>query len=210
MKYLFINTAISVSSVALIEDNKILSIYEENNSNDLSEKIFFMIDKVFADSGNTPENLDKIFVINGPGSFTGIRIGLAIAKTMAWALNIELVPISCLELIATTSSKTNVVAMIDARRDYVYAGVYDRELQVIMSDRYISLEELLKLYPEDVTYVSYDTYQNLEIEKPVIDYIKVIKKHEKDEAISSHYVNPVYLKQTEAEEKRKQNENFES
>jgi tRNA threonylcarbamoyladenosine biosynthesis protein TsaB len=211
MRYLFINTAVSVSTVAFIENNTVLSICDEYNSNDLSEKIFLMIDKVFNESGYTPNDLNKIFVINGPGSFTGIRIGLAIAKTMAWALNIDLIPISCLELIATTPSNVPVVSLIDARRNYGYAGVYDNDLEAIMLDKYISLEELAKLYPETkVKYVSYDMFNMIKTEKPVIDYIKVIKKHENDAVISCHKVNPVYLKLTEAEEKRNQNEHCES
>lgn len=211
MRYLFINTAVSVSTVAFIENNTILSIYEECNLNDLSEKIFFMIDKVFTESGYTPNDLNKIFVVNGPGSFTGIRIGLAIAKTMAWALHIDLIPISCLELIATTPSEGFIISMIDARRNYVYAGVYDHSLQEILPDQYISIEKLIKLYPRTKgKYVSYDTFDSIESEKPKIDYIKIIKKHEHDNTIPCHSVNPTYLKLTEAEEKRKNNENSKS
>lgn len=207
MRYLFINTAISVSTVALIENDKVISIREEYNSNDLSEKIFFMIDEVFKESDCTPENLNKIFIINGPGSFTGIRIGLAIAKIMAWALRIDLIPISSLELIATTPNNIPIVSLIDARRNCVYAGVYNSNLEAIMSDKYISLEELIKLYSkEEVKYVSYDTFEMVKTEYPVIDYIKIIKKHENDVAISCHKVNPIYLKLTEAEEKKNQNE----
>lgn len=212
MKYLFINTAISVSTVAFIENDIILSICEECNSNDLSEKIFLMIDKVFNESGYTPNDLNKIFIVNGPGSFTGIRIGLAIAKTMAWALNIDLIPISSLELIATTPSNVPVVSLIDARRNCVYAGAYDHDLQKIMQNQYISLEELVKLYPDDTTvkYVSYDTFDIINTERPVIDYIRVIKKHEHDSVVSCHNVNPIYLKLTEAEENRKHNEYLQS
>lgn len=72
-------------------------------------------------------------------------------------------------------------------------------------------DELAKLYPETkVKYVSYDMFNMIKTEKPVIDYIKVIKKHENDAVISCHKVNPVYLKLTEAEEKRNQNEHCES
>lgn len=207
MKYLFINTAASVSTIAIIDNETIAAIREEYNSNNLSEKIFFMIDEVFKESGCCPDDLKKIFVINGPGSFTGIRIGLAIAKTMAWALGIELIPISSLELFATTPSFTPIVSLIDARRNYVYAGVYGSNLEIIMQDKYISIDELTKLYPDTKEkYVSYDTFSEIKTEKPTIDYIKIVKKHENDEIVSCHKVNPVYLKLTEAEEKRIQNE----
>lgn len=211
MRYLFINTAISVSTIALIEDDEVVAICEEYNANDLSSKIFLMIDKVFQEASITPTELNKIFVVNGPGSFTGIRIGLSIAKTMAWALNIDLIPISSLELLATTSNENVIISLIDARRNYVYAGVYDSNLEVIMQDKYISIDELTKLYPNTKEkYVSYDIFDGIKIEKPMIDYIKIIKKHKNDEANSCHKVNPVYLKLTEAEEKRIKNEHCKS
>ena len=101
MRYLLINTAVSVSNIVLVENDQIVSKVESVNEKDLSAKIFFMIDQVFRDANCIPEDLDKIFVVNGPGSFTGIRIGLTIAKIMAWSLKIDLIPISCLELLAS-------------------------------------------------------------------------------------------------------------
>ena len=207
MRYLFINTAISVSTIALIEDDEVVSTCEEYNANDLSAKIFLMIDKVFQEVSITPKELNKIFVVTGPGSFTGIRIGLSIAKTMAWALNIDLIPISSLELLATTSSENMIVSLIDARRDFVYAGGYDENLQIIMPDQYIEIKQLISQFANSkVHYISYDKFASIPTEKPIIDYVKIVKKHEHDKLISCHKVNPVYLKLTEAEEKRKQDE----
>ncbi len=207
MKYLFINTAVSVSTIALIENDSIVSICEEYNSNDLSAKIFFMIDKVFEDGKCQPKDLNKIFVVNGPGSFTGIRIGLAIAKTMAWSLNIDLIPVSCLECLASSSSGEDMIALIDARRDFVYAGRYDTELKEKMPDQYIKIDQLIKDFSKSkIKYVSYDIFSSIQTEKPNPDYIKIIRKHLSDKVISCHKVNPNYLKMTEAEEKRIQNE----
>lgn len=206
MKYLVINTAISFSSVVLVENNEVISICEEYNSNDLSSKIFFMIDHVFKESNYTPRDINKIFVVNGPGSFTGIRIGLTIAKTMAWALKIDLIPISCLELLATTSTQKNTIALIDARRGFVYAGGYDIHLGNVIPDQYINISKLQNLCSKlNVCYISYDSFENIKSEKPIIDYIKIIKKHENDVVLNCHKVNPVYLKMTEAEEKRNDN-----
>lgn len=204
MIYLVINTAVSLSSVVLIENNQIISTCEEYNSKDLSSKIFFMIDHVFRESNYSPRNINKIFVVNGPGSFTGIRIGLAIAKTMAWALKIDLIPISCLQLLSTTSTnKKNNIALIDARRNFVYAGGYDAHLDNIVPDQYINISKLQNLCSKlDVCYISYDSFENIQSEKPIIDYVKIVKKHENDVALDCHKINPMYLKMTEAEEKR--------
>lgn len=207
MRYLVINTAISVSNIVLIEDNKVVSSSSEVNSNDLSSKIFFMIDEVFKKVNFSNKDLDKIFVVNGPGSFTGIRIGVTIAKTMAWALNIGLVSLSSLELLATTNiDKNNIISIIDARRGYVYAACYDKDLNQRLPDQYINLEKLLEKYPliSSNTYVSYDKFSEMDVIAPSLDFIKIVKKHENDTAVKSHFVNPVYLKLTEAEEKYNQ------
>ena len=209
MRYLLINTAVSVSTVVLIENNQVISIAEEFNSNDLSSKIFFMIDKVFEEGKCAPKDLNKIFVVNGPGSFTGIRIGLAIAKTMAWALQIDLIPVSSLELFATTPVSTDFIAsMVDARRNCVYAGIYNQKLESILEDQYVDLDTILKKVKllGNTTFVSYDKFDELSIINPKIDYIKIIHKHENDMVENCHKINPVYLKLTEAEEKRNLNE----
>ena len=67
-------------------------------------------------------------MVNGPGSFTGIRVGVSIDKVIAWGFNIPIIPVSSLELLATTNQEFKYsIPIIDARRGYVYAGVYDSE-----------------------------------------------------------------------------------
>ena len=210
MRYLLINTAVSVSSVVLIYNDEVISKIEEKNAGDLSSKIFFMIDEVFKEGNCGPKDLKKIFVVNGPGSFTGIRIGLSIAKTMAWALGIDLIPISSLELFATTNVQAdNFISMIDARRNYVYAGIYNSKLDIVLEQQHILLADLLDKVSkvEKNVFISYDEFEDLEVQIPEIDYLKIVKKHENDVIDSCHNVNPVYLKLTEAEENRKLNEN---
>ena len=153
----------------------------------------YVIKEAFREANIKPKDLDKIFAVNGPGSFTGIRVGLTVAKVMAWSLNIPVVPISSLEVIASTPNDGTNIALIDARRGYVYAGAYDKDLNPIMEDKHILLSDI-KI---DGTYVSYDNFEGL---KPNIDILKVIKKHEKDKKVNPHTLNPKYLKLTEAEE----------
>lgn len=207
MKSLLINTAISVSSVVLIDEDQVVSIVEEENANDLSSKIFYMIDQLFSDNDYEIKDINRVFVVSGPGSFTGIRIGMTIAKTMAWALKIDLIPISSLELLACIFGENKNLSLIDARHQCVYAGGYDSNLNVFFEDQYISSDELLKKFDNDsdIQFVSYDEIALFQVQKPNIDYLKIVKKHESDEVMNCHFVNPVYLKLTEAEEK-KQNE----
>ena len=80
---LLIDTASSRIILGLFQDEKILSEINEENDNQLSVRIFPLIDKLFGLSEIKPEMVDEIIVVNGPGSFTGVRIGVTIAKTYA-------------------------------------------------------------------------------------------------------------------------------
>lgn len=203
MKYLFLDTSANRIVVAILEDEKILFYFEDSNDTKLSERIMPIINDAFLKSNLKPIDINTIFVVNGPGSFTGIRVGVTIAKTIAWALKIKVVPISELELMATTTFTGDyIVPLIDARRDYVYAGMYDNTLTNIMKDSHILITDLMNKLPSDknIVFTSYDNF-NFETIKTKYDIIKVINKHVNDEGINPHKLNPNYLKLTEAEEK---------
>ena len=200
MMYLLIDTSLKYPTVSIIEDNKILYLFHEEIDSDMSSKIMPIIDKGFKSINKDIYDIDKIFVINGPGSFTGIRIGVTIAKTIAWSLKKDIVTISSLELMATTSVDTKyIVPIIDARRGNVFAGIYDKELNIIKEDKMVNLENLKKSIDSNYTVVSYDL-NNIDI-----DVLKIINKHKNDPSLNPHSVNPNYLKLTEAEESRIKN-----
>ena len=197
MMYLLIDTSLKYPTISIVNDNKILFLFHEEIDSDMSSKIMPIVDNGFKSINRNINDIDRIFVINGPGSFTGIRIGVTIAKTIAWALKKEIVTISSLELLATTNVETKyIVPTIDARRGNVFAGIYDKELNNIKEDKLINLEELEKSIDSNYTIVSYDL-NNVEI-----DALKLVNKHKNDKGINPHKVNPNYLKLTEAEESR--------
>lgn len=202
MKSLLINTSTKTVIVSIIIDNEIKYLYQKDSDNDLDKSLLPIIDEAFKNTNISPNDLDTIYVTNGPGSFTGIRIGLTVAKIIAWGLKIKVVPISSLELMASTiTDKENIVPIIDARRDYVFAGVYDKDLNQISEDKYILLEDLMKEYPLANSYYISSEEFNFDTHKPEYDILKVINKHKDDEGINPHQLNPNYLKKTEAEEK---------
>ena len=197
MKYLFIDTTTSFVTAAILVNDEIVASYNDYINDDMASKIFPIIDSLFNKVNFNVKDINKIYVVNGPGSFTGIRIGVTIAKVLASQMHIDICPISSLEYMASGTNST-CLSLIDARRGYVYAGAYDSNLDVILSDSYIKLEDLnLEMYDE---VVSYDV--TLNCLKPCLDIVKVINKHKNDK-INPHMVNPNYLKLTEAEEKQK-------
>lgn len=189
MIYLFIDTASNNLIISIVKNMEMIYCFNELNDTTLSSKIMPIIDEAFKKTNLKINDIDKIFIVNGPGSFTGIRVGVTIAKVIGWSLNIPLIVLSELELLATIASNTKYnVPIIDARRGYVYAGIYDQHLNSYLEEQHILLKEL-KL-PDDYTLISSGD----------INIIKIIKKHENDLAINPHELKPNYLKKTEAEE----------
>jgi len=207
MIILLIDTTTSNITVSIIKDQIVLYDYSENIISDMSSKILPIIDKGLKELSLKLSDINKIFVVNGPGSFTGIRVGVTVAKTIAWALKKDIIPLSSLELMATTpTDKKYLVPMIDARRGNIFTGIYDKELNLIKSDGLVNLKEFTSNLNDNYEFISYD---NIDIDdkiKPNIDILKIINKHLNDKGINPHKLNPNYLKLTEAEENKLKND----
>ena len=199
---LLIDTSTNYVVIGLLNETKIIDQKIVYNDKNLSTNFVPMVEELLTKNNKKPIDIDTIFVAIGPGSFTGIRVGVTFAKVMAWSLNIRVIPFSSLELIASSSSENVIVPLIDARRGYVFGGIYDQNLNCIMDDKYVSLDELLgriKIY-NNPTFISTDSF-NFTTILPNVDISKVVSKHLNDEGVNPHNLNPNYLKKTEAEEK---------
>ena len=199
MKILFLDTSSFFVTISIIDNNEIVYNFQEEIRDDMSSRIMPIISEGFNSVDFELKDIDKIMVVNGPGSFTGVRIGVTIAKVIAYSLKKNIITISSLEYMATTDCSTKyIIPMIDARRGYYYAGVYDSELNIVLDDVYIKYDELSE-YFEDGTIVTYSDMDNSI--KPKLDILKIVNKHINDESLNPHTVKPNYLKKTEAEEK---------
>lgn len=204
MKILFLDTSSFFVSIAIVDNSNILYKYNGIIKDDMSSRIMPLIREGFNSVNFDIKDIDKIMVVNGPGSFTGVRIGVTVAKIIAWSLKKDIITISSLEYLATTNCSTKyIIPMIDARRGFVYSGVYDSELNVIEKDCYTAIDTFDE-YLSLGTIVSNDDIS--ESIKPNYDIIKIINKHINDIPENPHSVKPEYLKLTEAEEKLKKND----
>ena len=204
MKYLYIDTSSSYLNTALVEDNNLLASINEEFGQSLSEVVVPKIVSMFQENNIEPKDIDKIIVVNGPGSFTGIRIGITIAKVYAWSLNIPITTISSLEAMALSSKKnTNHVPIINARRGYVFGAIYDKDLNTILKPQHIKLEDLMKAVKkyDKYEFISNDEFdEEIELESYNPDILKIVDQFKDRENINPHSVNPEYLKKTAAEE----------
>lgn len=130
MTILAIDTSNYCLGVALLEDNQVLGEYITNLKKNHSVRIMPAIETLMKDCERVPADLTKIVVAKGPGSYTGVRIGVTIAKTLAWTLQIPLVGISSLEILAAGTGRYfdgYISPLFDARRGQVYTGLYQFE-----------------------------------------------------------------------------------
>ncbi|WP_163652068.1 tRNA (adenosine(37)-N6)-threonylcarbamoyltransferase complex dimerization subunit type 1 TsaB [Listeria sp. PSOL-1] len=149
-----IDTATDIMAVSLYHQEKVLGEYTTNLKKNHSIRLLPAIDMLMKECQVKIADLEKIAVAEGPGSYTGLRIGVSTAKTLAWDLGIPLVGVSSLEIIASPGLffSGKIVPLIDARRDNVYAGVYetaDNELITVKKDQHMALDDLLQSLPQN-------------------------------------------------------------
>lgn len=208
MKILYIDTSTDYLYTGIVSDNILLAEVKQKFSHDLSKYALYEISEMLKKVNINPTEVDKIIVVNGPGSFTGIRVGMTIAKIYAYTLKKKIISISSLDAMQISISSNNlIVPVIDARRGFVYAGIY-QDNKELLKKQYIKFEDLLdKLnnYQKEYTIVSND---NLKIDNVVSynpDILKIVNTYKDNEDINPHLVEPNYLKLTEAEENLQRN-----
>lgn len=178
---LFIDTHDELITIALKANDK---LYIKTKMSEYSHSIFTMpmIEEIFNENNFDVKDIDKIIVVNGPGSFTGIRIGLSIAKTMAYALKKDINTISSLKAyLISDNSKDDKMAVIEDNKGY-YVCAFDKDNNVIVEEQYV----------EENNYNYNEVEHKLDVEK-IIDYCSNLKSE------NPHHVKANYVKKIEVE-----------
>ncbi|GAB3047020.1 tRNA (adenosine(37)-N6)-threonylcarbamoyltransferase complex dimerization subunit type 1 TsaB [Virgibacillus ainsalahensis] len=149
MNILAIDTSNQVLGVAILKDGQIIGEVTTNLAKNHSVRLMPAIDHLMKEVSMPPDQLDRIAVAKGPGSYTGVRIGLATAKSLAWSLNIPIVGVSSLKVLAYQGRFFNayICPFFDARRGMVFSGVYEwkgDKLAPVFEESNISMQELLQ------------------------------------------------------------------
>lgn len=201
---LFIDTSNQDVSIALLKDGKIINKITKSIPNEHSKYAVSYIDEVLKKSEITPKEVQSIMVVNGPGSFTGVRIGLTIAKVYALLNDIKVTLISSLKCLAIGNNKNKyILSLINARNDNYYIGFYDNNYNDVINEHFGNIEEvndIINKY-DDILVVSNNSdndnvkvINELDIES-IYDYYK-----DKDK-VNPHMVLPNYLKLPQVLEK---------
>ena len=153
MKIISIDSSGLVASVAVIEDDKLIAEYNTQYQKTHSQTLLPMLDEIKKMTELDLSTVDAIAISKGPGSFTGLRIGSATAKGLAYALDVPIVEVSTLEGMAACLYGTDAIVcpLMDARRMEVYTAVYkytlnngEYTLNTLMNDSALPIEELVE------------------------------------------------------------------
>ena len=210
MKVLAFDTSSKALSLAILEDKQVLAETTINIKKNHSITLMPAIDFLMASLDWTPKDLDRIVVAEGPGSYTGLRIAVATAKTLAHTLNIELVGMSSLLSLVPRQQGGFLVPLMDARRNNVYAGFYENA-KPVMPEAHLSFAEVLEKVTdaEQVTFVGEvgPFVEQIQEQLPQASYQETLPNAANlalwawdKKADSLHDFVPNYLKRVEAEE----------
>ncbi len=153
MKVLAIDTSTAVAAIALMDDEKLLGEYSLNNKKTHSQKLMVMIKEIFKDLEIMPSDIDVFAASTGPGSFTGLRIGVTTAKAMAFATSKPVIGVPTLDALAynVVTSSFIICPILDARNNQVFTALYqskDGKLERITEYLGIPVDELVQLIKE--------------------------------------------------------------
>lgn len=171
MNILAIDTSTNVMGVALYKQSELcgelVTDLPKNHSVRLMPSISYLMEEVEM----KPNQLNKIVVAKGPGSYTGVRIGLSTAKSLAWSLDIPIVGVSSLEVLAYQGRDTSqyICPFYDARRKAIFTGLYkweNNQMIKVLPDQHVLLEDWLTKLNEmnkDVIFLSPDINMHREL-----------------------------------------------
>lgn len=211
MKVLAFDTSSKALSVAILDGENLLADVTVNIKKNHSINLMPAIDFLMKAVDLKPTDLDRISVAQGPGSYTGLRVAVATAKTLAYTLNIELVGVSSLYALAAAADFDGlVVPVIDARRNNVYAGFY-KDGQSLKDDQHMNFADVLEAVKAESKVIFVGEVDNFsdQIEEalpqavisPVLPSAYAIGKYGQSlEPADVDSFVPNYLKRVEAEE----------
>ena len=230
MKVLTVDTATIVATAAVVDENKLICETIVNFQKKHSEKLMPAIDHMLKDAGLTIQDMDAFGIVNGPGSFTGLRIGMATVKGFAQALDKPVIPVSTLEALAYNLPYADgvVCPILDAQRSQVYTALFrfneEEGMVAELEDSVMDVEELIGIlenYSDGPIYLLGDGvprfYETIVEALPGIIKVKphlsmnrassagtlAVERALKKQWQDCKSVEPVYIRPSYAEEQKK-------
>ncbi len=225
MKILSIDTASSICSVALLEDKKVIKEIKNDDSNTHSVKLMPQIEQILKETNLTLNDIDLLACDKGPGSFTGIRIGISTIKAFNDVTNIPSIGITSLMGLAyNVDFDGYICSLIDAKNDNVYYGLFDNSLKkYVKIENYLaeninSITEILKVCNKPIFFVGNGSIVHKDVLESSLKEKAIFNNNEEtnnltavsigkaafdvftnNESSKDYNLSPIYLKKSSAE-----------
>lgn len=204
---LFIDTSLLNVSISVVKDGHTLSLISKSVPNMHSIYTTSFLKQALDDAKISPKEIDEIYVVDGPGSFTGLRIGVTIAKTYGYIIKKDITPVSTLKAYAI-SRKDNypIMSIIPANKTHYYIGIYNENFDSIVPEQFASYDRVLELITKyNPILVGVDNYflSDFKVNKVELDIPKIINYYKNKEKVNYYKLVPNYLKLPQALEDKK-------
>lgn len=221
MKILSIDTSSKICSVAILEDNQVIDEINIDNGMTHSENLMPTVEQILEKNNLKLADIDLISCCVGPGSFTGIRIGVSSVKAMAEVLGIPVASVTSLETLARIDQTEKIkVSLIDARNNQVYCGIFDKQynqVQEFLADDIAKVTDVLKKY-ENIVCIGDGALLHKELIKAQIENVEFAEENNQSAAFggmigykkylagnleNADTILPIYLRKSQAERLKK-------
>ena len=224
MRILGIESSSLVAGVAILEDENIIAEYNVNYKKTHSQTLLPMLEEIVSRIDFDLQTIDAIAISSGPGSFTGLRIGVATAKGLGLGLDKPLIAVPTLDATAY-NTKSLICPIMDARRQQVYTGIFrnDKEFEVVEAAAAMDINDLLeklKGFNEEVIFLGdgVPVYKSVIEENAKFDFCFALPSQSRQRAgslvslaakyfkegklVSADDMLPEYLRLSQAERER--------
>lgn len=220
MKILAIDSASDVCSVALLDNDNLIDEINLENGRTHSENLMPLVDEIIKRNDMDIKDVELLGCTVGPGSFTGIRIGVASIKPIAEVLNIKVASVTSLEVLSkNVDDESNRVCLIDARNNQVYFGAFDKDSNLIMeyaADDINAILDQIKL--DNMTFIGNGSELHKDLIKEKFPNAKfsdnnkqiaknvgfmTYKKYLENKLENADTIIPIYLRKSQAERLKK-------
>lgn len=220
MKILAVDTSTMMSSISILDGDKIIGDMSINQEQTHSEKLVVLIKRLLDDLKITLKDIDLFAISKGPGSFTGLRIGMTTLKAMAQALDKDIIGVSTLEAMAfSILNNENILSIIDARGSRYFAGFYrnknnnlEKEFERIIEneelfefvkklDNVVIVGDAIEKLPDEIKKLENVILSPASLNNSITRNICVIAKNRYEQGLIDNYLDlePNYLRKSQAE-----------
>lgn len=203
MNSIAVDTSGSHLTVILIKDGEVFKEFIPNGNLKHSVTLMPIIERVLEKAGVSISEIDNFSAVIGPGSFTGIRIGVSTARAFAYCFKKPVLAVTSFDVLAYNKRSGKRLAVIDAMHDNFYAAGYDGD-NIVLSPRFISRDEVIALSSEYEVLSSTDL-EGVRVTKVSLDegFLNAVLAKRNEYSFDSEVLTPLYVRKSQAEEGRK-------